>query len=150
MAEPSDKAKRRKTGKDEEAVVSGDSVDEKIEAYFKTDKFIASKMDVFDRCLGKYFEKFLTPINVSIDSLTKQLEEQKKKLDALELELKNGCNPVEENYADIKERRRSIVIRNVPESDSRFQHEQNFNNVKRVRMLFQFLDIGAAPCRFIV
>ncbi|KAF1753944.1 hypothetical protein GCK72_020501 [Caenorhabditis remanei] len=50
-----------------------------------------------------------------------------------------------EDPAEVKERNRSVVIINVPESRSKFEHEKNLADLSHVQMLFRYLDVGCSP-----
>ncbi|KAF1751228.1 hypothetical protein GCK72_017782 [Caenorhabditis remanei] len=104
-------------------------------------------MYAFEKKLAT-LDKMTESSKVVIQQLEVELVKQQNKLKEIEsaLEKSSQVKVVEaEDPAEAKERRRSVVLLNVPESKSYFQHERNLLDVTSINLLFRHLNLGCQP-----
>ncbi|KAF1759159.1 hypothetical protein GCK72_015620 [Caenorhabditis remanei] len=142
---PSKKRKAAPSDKEEALIASVKKVlfsEEAIE-FFKQVFHISECHQAIESFRGEVKE-----INDRIELLTKELAAQQLRVSDLEAQIKKRPQPTtatNEDPAEVKERNRSVVIINVPESRSKFEHEKNLADLSHVQMLFRYLDVGCSP-----
>ncbi|KAF1751676.1 hypothetical protein GCK72_018230 [Caenorhabditis remanei] len=140
---PNNKKKKLESGG-----VSMDHVNH-IREYFRSKEF----SDLLDKAVDRAIEKNLATLDklsesskVVIQQLEVELLKQQNKLKEIEGTIqKSRKGGEEEDPAEAKERRRSVVLLNIPESKSYFQHERNMLDVTSVNILLRHLNLGCQP-----
>uniref|UniRef100_A0A8R1DU08 Uncharacterized protein n=1 Tax=Caenorhabditis japonica TaxID=281687 RepID=A0A8R1DU08_CAEJA len=88
--------------------------------------------------------KSILDLHANMKSLEETVVAQQKRIEDMELTLKDEKKK-QDDPAEVKERRRSIVAIGVPENGSSSMFERNLADTNKVHQLLQHVDATSAP-----